>query len=294
VLLARNQPAASAPVNNIRSVTTTPGLLSSGSPFLLTVTLTGKASVVRGEWNHEQISFWKSPRPVEGSEVWYALAGVDVDVEPGKYLCVIHATMADGATAVSELPIPVAAAHYRITTLSVPQNFVQPDATTQKDIAADRQLKDRVFAHSAPDPEWSGNFVRPVNAPPTDSFGTRRVFKGVGGGSKLDSVHRGMDFRAASGTPVLASNAGTVILARKLFYEGNLVVIDHGQGLSTLYMHLSRIEIAEGQHVGKGQRLGLSGATGRVTGPHLHFAVRWQGGYLDPAGLFRLALAGKP
>ena len=109
---------------------------------------------------------------------------------------------------------------------------------------------------------------------------------------KLASIHKGMDFRAATGTPVRAGNGGVVVLARPLYYEGNCVVIDHGLGLFTLSMHLSRIDVHEGQRVAMGERLGLSGATGRVTGPHLHWAVRWQGSYLDPAKLLRLNLNG--
>ena len=289
VPFAEAQQSAAGGRVGIRSVVTTPERLVSGSPFLLTVVLDGKASVVQGEWNHQQVFFWKAHSKAAGSEVWYALAGVDVEVEPGHYALSVHATRADGTTAESSKQIQVEAAHYRTTTLNVPENFVEPDAAAQKEIAADKELKDRIFAKSAPEPEWAGEFARPVNAASTDSFGTRRVFNG-----KLASIHRGMDFRAASGTPVGASNAGTVVLARKLFYEGNLVVIDHGQGLATLYMHLSKIEVTEGQRVRRRQRLGLSGSTGRVTGPHLHFAVRWQGGYLDPAGIFRLDLAGKP
>jgi murein DD-endopeptidase MepM/ murein hydrolase activator NlpD len=99
-----------------------------------------------------------------------------------------------------------------------------------------------------------------------------------------------MDCRAASGTPVHAANSGMVVLAAPLYYEGNCVVIDHGLGLFTISMHLSRIDVHEGERVVKGQRLGLSGATGRVTGPHLHWAVRWQGAYLDPAKLLRMTL----
>jgi murein DD-endopeptidase MepM/ murein hydrolase activator NlpD len=109
---------------------------------------------------------------------------------------------------------------------------------------------------------------------------------------KLASIHQGMDFRARKGTPVGAGNSGAVVLARGLYYEGNCVVIDHGLGLFTLSMHLSRISVHEGQHVAKGQLLGLSGATGRVTGPHLHWAVRWEGAYLDPAKLLRMDLSG--
>ena len=210
-------------------------------------------------------------------------AGVDVETTPGAYPLTIDATTADGKPLHASMQIPVGAAKYRTGTLTVAPNFVEPDAATQKEIAADKELKDRIFAHSADSPEWSGDFAKPVNEPATDSFGTRRTFNG-----KLASVHRGMDFRAPSGTPVAAANSGTVVLAQKLFYEGNCVVIDHGLGFTTIYMHLSRIDVTAGQQVRKGEHLGLSGATGRVTGPHLHFAARWQGAYLDPAGLFRL------
>ena len=95
-----------------------------------------------------------------------------------------------------------------------------------KQIKAESELKEKVFAASAPEPLWSGNFRAPVHAPPTDSFGTRRIFNG-----KLASVHKGMDFRAATGTPVRAGNSGVVVLAAPLYYEGNCVVIDHGLGL---------------------------------------------------------------
>jgi murein DD-endopeptidase MepM/ murein hydrolase activator NlpD len=97
-----------------------------------------------------------------------------------------------------------------------------------------------------------------------------------------------MDFRAAIGTPVRATNQGTVVLARGLYFEGNCVMIDHGQGLFTIYMHFSEIQVKEGQKVDRGEMLGLSGKSGRVTAPHLHFAVRWQGMYLDPATLLGL------
>jgi murein DD-endopeptidase MepM/ murein hydrolase activator NlpD len=90
---------------------------------------------------------------------------------------------------------------------------------------------------------------------------------------------------------VSAINSGTVILARFLYFEGNCVVIDHGQGLLTLYLHLSEFRAKEGDRVAKGQPIGLSGGTGRATGPHLHLAVRWQGIYLNPAGLLALRVA---
>jgi murein DD-endopeptidase MepM/ murein hydrolase activator NlpD len=116
-------------------------------------------------------------------------------------------------------------------------------------------------------------------------FGATRTFNG-----KVQSTHEGLDFAVPTGTAVRALNHGTVVLARPLFFEGDCVMIDHGQGLMSLYLHLSRIEVKEGEHVSPRQELGLSGGTGRATGPHLHVAVRWQGIYVNPATLFTLKI----
>jgi murein DD-endopeptidase MepM/ murein hydrolase activator NlpD len=124
-----------------------------------------------------------------------------------------------------------------------------------------------------------------VNAEISDVFGVERVFNG-----SVQSTHQGLDFRVPSGTSVEAVNNGRVILARALFFEGNCIVIDHGQGLLTLYLHLSKFAVKEGDDVKKGQQIGLSGGTGRATGPHLHLAVRWQGVYLNPQVLLKLNL----
>lgn len=174
---------------------------------------------------------------------------------------------------------------YKTVTLKVPERFVQPDPETLKQIAADQELKKKAFSRQTPAPEWSGPFHAPISSTVSEAFGTRRTFNG-----KLASIHRGLDYHAKEGTPILAANAGTVVLATDLFYEGNCVIIDHGQQFMTLYMHLSHIQVKEGERVKEGQQIGLSGGTGRATGPHLHVAVRWQGAYLDPARLWTLSL----
>jgi len=167
----------------------------------------------------------------------------------------------------------------------VPENFVEPDTTSKKQIAADKVLKNRAFSHRIAAPQWSGNFVTPVKAKPTDSFGMSRVFN-----EELSSTHRGTDFPVNQGAPVVVSNSGTVVLAKELFYEGNCVIVDHGKQFFTIYMHLSKIEVSVGKKVRRGQIIALSGATGRATGPHLHLGVRWQGSYLDPAKLFQIQM----
>jgi murein DD-endopeptidase MepM/ murein hydrolase activator NlpD len=167
----------------------------------------------------------------------------------------------------------------------VQPKFVEPSPDALKEIHEQSEFKAKVFGSSAPEPLWHGDFHAPVTAAATDSFGTRRMFNG-----KLASIHKGADFRAHMGTPVYAGNSGVVVIARPLYYEGNCVVIDHGMGLFTESMHFSRIDVKEGQQVNTGDLLGLSGATGRVTGPHLHWAVRWEGAYLDPIKLLHLNL----
>ena len=110
------------------------------------------------------------------------------------------------------------------------------------------------------------------DAPPPRNFGKRRIFNG-----EPRSPHGGADYRARVGTPVLAAEAGLVVLVARHFFAGRSVYVDHGGGLISMYMHLSRTTVRAGQRVEKGERLGLSGATGRVSGPHLHFGLRWRG-----------------
>ncbi len=190
----------------------------------------------------------------------------------------MRTTDATGAIDLSR-SVEIHPAHYRTSTLTVAPKFVEPGPEELARIKAESELKAKVFAASAPEPLWSGDFRAPVTAPPTDSFGTRRIFNG-----KLASVHKGMDFRAADGNAgARRQTAAWWCWRAPLYYEGNCVVIDHGLGLFTISMHLSRIDVHEGERVATGERIGLSGATGRVTGPHLHWAVRWQDAYLDPA-----------
>ena len=266
------------------SVTLTPEVVEAGSPELVRVAAPANATL-EGEWLGQKLAFfWSHDR-----QAWYALAGVDVEAAVGTSSLRIKATLNGTSGGVTDLSrsIEIHEAHYRTGTLTVAPKFVAPDPKELARIQTEIALKEKVFAVSARQPLWSGDFRAPVHAAPTDSFGTRRTFNG-----QLASVHKGMDFRAKPGTVVRAGNSGIVVLARPLYYEGNCVVIDHGLGLYTLSMHLSRIDVRESQHVSLGERVGLSGATGRVTGPHLHWAVRWQNAYLDPAKLLQMDLDG--
>ena len=262
-------------------VTLTPAVVESGSPVLIRVQA-ARSTAVDGEWLGRKLEFFRG----RGAQGWFALAGVDVEAPEGPSTLEIAVHTKKGARELSRT-VEIQPAQYSTASLTVEPEFVEPGAEALKQIETEEQLKAKVFGASAPKPLWTGNFRRPVTAPMGEGFGTRRVFNG-----KLASIHKGLDFRARTGTQVRAGNSGIVVLARPLYYEGNCVVIDHGLGLFTISMHLSRIDVKEGQRVTQGSRVGLSGDTGRVTGPHLHWGVRWQGAYLDPAKLLRMKLSG--
>lgn len=262
------------------AVTLTPALVEAGSPELIRVDAPAEANL-DGDWMGHKLQFFRGCN----NHAWFALAGVDVEAAVGPSQLKITLQLPQAAARDLTRTVEIHSAHYRTGSLTVSPKFVEPGPEALKQIEAESQLKAKVFASSAAEPLWTSSFRAPVTAAPTDSFGTRRMFNG-----KLASIHKGMDFRAAMGTPVRAGNSGVVVLARPLYYEGNCVIIDHGLGLFTLSMHFSHIDVKEGQHVAAGDRLGLSGATGRVTGPHLHWAVRWQGAYLDPDKLLHMDL----
>ncbi len=286
LLLASTVPATVAKAATaFKSVAWTPQELQTGSACLFEVQLEGSPAKLGGKWMGHDVAFFRG----RDGHVWYGLAGVDVETLPGTYPLEVLATMPDGEVINLSRDVRVGPSNYKTVSLRVPDQFVKPNAATLRRIESDREAKSTAFSHLIPAPEWSGDFLAPVGSKVSDSFGTRRVFNG-----KLESVHRGLDFRAKPGSRVLAANSGEVVLARKMFYEGNCVIIDHGEGFMTLYMHLSRFEVAEGQRVTKGQEIGLSGATGRATGPHLHMGVRWEGAYLDPASLLELRLDSLP
>ena len=279
-LLAASIAAAAAEPAGISTFSWQPQILVNGSACLFAVAVKGAPQKVTAQWMGHDLAF----SPGSGG-TWYALAGVALETKPGSYDLTLDATMRDGRVLHQVHQVTVRAAKYKTSRLTVPQKYISPDPETLRRIEAEKEIKATAFAHMINVPEWSGNFVAPVPSEISETFGTSRTFNG-----KLASVHRGDDFRAPTGTPVHASNAGEVVLARELFYEGNCVVIDHGLGFMTIYMHLSRFDVQEGDKVEKGQTIALSGGTGRVTGPHLHMSVRWSGEYLDPAKLLALKL----
>jgi murein DD-endopeptidase MepM/ murein hydrolase activator NlpD len=265
----------------IKNVFWQPDQLQQGSPMFITCELSGAAARVTGVWRGKKLTFFRTEKP----RLWYALAGVDLDTQPGPYDLKISALMRTGKWASSVKSVTVEPGNFSAGNVQVPEQYVQPSPEERKQIERDAVFKKRAFAREIRMPLWSGGFSQPIDAPSTPSFGETRLMN-----EEKTSRHLGTDYPAKEGTPVRASNSGVVVLARSLFYEGNCVIINHGQRFFTVYMHLSRIDVREGRRVRKEQRIGLSGATGRVTGPHLHFEAEWDGIPVDPLQLLHLTL----
>lgn len=166
-------------------------------------------------------------------------------------------------------------------TLTVAPRMVKPPKEAQIRIAKEREIIGNALSMVSPQRHWELPFYRPVEGKMLSRFGLHRVFNG-----DTKSRHTGLDFRAWLGTPEHAIAAGKVVLADNFYYAGNSVWIDHGNGLMSMYGHMSKVLVKQGDMVTAGQKLGLSGATGRVTGAHLHLAVFVLGQVVDPEPLF--------
>jgi murein DD-endopeptidase MepM/ murein hydrolase activator NlpD len=236
---------------------------------------------VSGKWFGHQLYFsFDASR-----KVWYGIGGVSLETKPGTYLLELSGETTSGRSLTFTRKISVTRAKYPSVAVTVARRFTEPNPDQVKEIDKDKAIKTDAFAKISAEREWKGDFRAPVEARISDVFGTRRTFNG-----KTQSVHQGLDYAVPAGTPVHALNSGTVLLAQPLYFEGNCVVLDHGQGLLSLYMHLSEFRVKEGEHVNRGEEIGLSGGSGRATGPHLHIAVRWQGVSLNPATILKLSV----
>jgi murein DD-endopeptidase MepM/ murein hydrolase activator NlpD len=219
------------------------------------------------------------PVAAAATREWRALIGIDLDVMPGTHAIAI--TGRSGDTPLETTYSMVIKAHrFPTRRLEVDAAFVNPPAAVEERLIREAADLERLWKESSADQLWLGRFVAPVANQATSSFGTRSIFNG-----EPRSPHSGADFRSPAGTPIKAPNAGRVVLAKDLYFSGNTIVIDHGMGIMSLFAHLSEFAVHEGEIVSTGTIIGKVGATGRVTGPHLHWAVRVNGARVDPLAL---------
>jgi len=203
---------------------------------------------------------------------WFALLGIPLDTLPGE----LEISVFSGSTATGK-PIAIGAKNYPEQRLTIKdKRKVEPNPDDLARIEREKEITEAIkrrFSDTAP----ATDFMLPASGPLSSRFGLRRVFNG-----QPRNPHAGLDVAVGTGAPVKAPAAGVVVNTGDYFFNGNTVFIDHGQGLITAYMHLSRIDVRSGQPVKKGEILGAVGATGRVTGPHLHWAVILNNTPVDP------------
>jgi murein DD-endopeptidase MepM/ murein hydrolase activator NlpD len=256
-----------------------------GTLFLVEIVAQGAPlEDATGSFAGERLHF---TRASEGR--YRALAAAPIDASEPLPLMVRFERADSGADSTHRL-VPVARGDYRMERLTVAPRFgTRPDAETAARIAREAERAREVSRRSHATPRmWDGDFLQPREGRVTSGFGNGREFNG-----EVQSRHMGTDFAGAVGAPVRAPARGVVALVDRFFLGGNVVYLDHGQGLVTAYLHLDRTDVRQGEVVEVGQVIGGVGATGRVTGPHLHWLVRYGTITVDPMSLLRLARSGE-
>ena len=242
------------------------GAAAQGGLLLTEVVGVKDSEQVTAEWDGRGVPLW---RESQSTGVLHGLLGVDLEKAPGSYEWKVSWTGSDGNPVACSVPITVRAGKFATERLTVEKQYVQPDPEQQKRAEEDQKKMKAIYDTVTGEALWKGKFRSPLKEVGTGkNFGRRRVLNG-----EARSPHAGVDFPAAAGTPVYAAQSGKVVLAENLYYSGNTVVIDHGFGIYTLYAHLSEIAVRAGDAVEASAEIGKVGATGRVTGPHLHWGL---------------------
>ena len=249
-----------------------------GKPLLMTVPDEAGVKSISFVWEGKTASFART-----GGQ-WTTVVGVDLDTPPGPRSGEVVVRFADDHVDKRPVTLQVGRVSFPTTQLKVEDKYVELSPANQRRSATEARELDAIYARSSAEILWTPPFRSPIPGQNRGSnFGHRRVFNG-----QARAPHAGADLKASTGTAIHATNRGRVVLAKNLFFTGNTVILDHGLGLYTIYAHLSRMDAKLNAVVESGVILGLAGATGRVTGPHLHWSARIQGARVDPFGLLSI------
>ena len=270
---ARRAPArVVVPCGPGASLAVTSATASQGSVLLAELSTEAPLESVHAKWGTEEIPFWRKTAPASATpktQHWRTLVAIDLDKPVGDYPVDVSTKPAADAPRACQLTVHVIAGKFATENLQVDNKFVAPDPEQLARAKSEQQKLREIYATVSPEKLWQGRFRIPLDGVTKGAnFGRRRVLNG-----QPRSPHSGVDLPATTGTPVHASQTGRVVLAEPLFVAGNTVIIDHGLGIYTLYCHLSEIDAKVGDQIAVGAVLGKVGATGRVTGPHLHWGL---------------------
>lgn len=250
-----------------------PDKVSQGRGFLVKIQDTAPFS---GKiiWRQKEIPF--TAKEMTGGYTAHVLLGMPIDAKNKEF---VTFSVNDKKMTKEITPLPVKWVTHKLT---VAPKYVEPPKEVLDRLQKERTVTKKILATISPNPTWQLPFTRPVKGTISGSFAARRVFN-----DKPRSPHLGTDMRGAIGTDILAMADGVVLLAKEHYYSGNAVWIDHGQGVISMYGHMSEFAVKTGDTVKQGQKIGKVGATGRVTGPHLHLSLYIQGVAVDAVPFFR-------
>ncbi len=211
---------------------------------------------------------------------WTGLIGIDLETKPGSYAIELKGVDLDGKSVTARKVVNIIGRKFPVRRLKVDEKFVAPPVDALKRIEKEQEKVRAIFDSVTAEKLWTGPFRLPVPGEVISAFGKRNVYNG-----QERSPHAGVDFRGAAGTPIRAPNNGKVVLAANLYFSGNTIILDHGLGLYSYLAHMSEMSAKEGDVIKSGGIVGKVGATGRVTGPHLHWTVRIGRTRVDPLSL---------
>lgn len=254
-------------------------ILVQGEISRIDIPFSAEIDTVTGTFNGKSLPFIPSK---QGG--FYTLLGVDMDTKPGAYPLVVEIVREDGTVRTIRRSVAVRDAGFPVQRLTLEPAKVFPDSAATARIQRETELRNDKWSRWAQEAFWSEKFIPPLDGE-LKRFGHRRIIN-----KAPRSPHTGVDISADEGTPVVCPADGRVILTGDFFFSGKSIYIDHGLGLIDMLFHLSRIDVSEGDMVKQGQVLGAVGSTGRVSGPHLHWGIRYRGSRINPSSLLELPL----
>jgi len=212
--------------------------------------------------------------PLENGKAWFGFFAADLKLKAGSYPLVVKIPLTGVR---KQIDVMVRSKEFGVRQLTLPKEMVDLDAVSLERVKKEAAIMKEVLEARPTAPQWKGPFVKPLSGEVVGTFGQASIINGM-----PRSPHSGVDLKAEKGTPVVSINSGRVALTGEHFFNGLFVVVDHGGAVQSMYFHLDKILVQQGVKVTKGMVVGLVGATGRATGPHLHFGIRINGARIDP------------